>query len=695
MNVLSLVPLRLMLFSLAFAMLTFESVSHSFFPIPSVTTQYEKGQKGIIKKITVVAQGSDDSICERGINHKELSNLSDFSPHLIQAVIASEDSRFDWHLGADLLGILRAIKSFNGQGASTITQQVARTIYRGKVGEERSIGRKINEIVYAHLIELFYPKDEILKSYLNRVYLGGENYGFEAASKAYFGKSSAFLSVENSASLVSILPGPNSYRYDGDNALTNTGSEGKQREADLAFNRRSRVINRMAELGFINEESKLDSINSPLSIFNNKNSKTKYNENISRHFCDYIINRELPSLLGSERTINGGLIIETSLNFNAQRKAEKFLASSIQQDGNKFGYSQGAMLTQNLANGEIVSMAGGIGDNFNRAVESYRQPGSTFKIFVYLAALEKGITLDKMFSCDALTLGSKTYKGCERASGESQLTLSKGLILSENVISMRLSQEKEIGLQKVVETACKFGVKFQDKIPPERQEKLESLVKIYEQKKIELKEKEQEIKKEDKKAILELTSLKSKVEKEYQKQLDDIKKPYCKFEGTALNPGLVLGQTEVRLIDLNPIYAMIGNKGIYSKPHGIRKIRDAQKCTNPNNLSTCLVTYNVSDNPKLSEKKVSVSIANQLNATLCDAVKNGTGKLAGIESCGKTGTTDGGADMWFVGYNHSKCLATGIWLGNDEKKETKGDSSLAAKLSQRYTQVLPRQNTCI
>jgi membrane peptidoglycan carboxypeptidase len=697
---------RLVFFGVAATVMSVESFTHSMFPIPQVSTQYARGQRGVIDKISIMAEGLDEPICEKGVNHRELPRLADFSPHLIQAVIASEDSRFDWHIGSEPLSIVRAILSFGKQGASTISQQVARTIYRGQVGDERDIGRKAREVFYAHAIELFYPKDEILKAYLNRVYLGAENYGFEAASQSYFGRSAAFLKIEEAASLVSILPAPNVFRYNGDNRLINTGGEERQRSADLAGERRSRVIERMASLGLINDREKAEATGAALSIFDDKNA-TKYYPGISNHFCNYIIERDLPSILGSGRTVSGGLIVETSLDIATQKKAEKILRSSVQDRGLTYGFSQGAILSQNFRNGELIAMAGGIGDNFNRVVESYRQPGSTFKIFTYITALEKNTPLNKTFSCSPLTLGENKYEGCERSGSLQSLTIDRGLVFSENVISLRLA--KELGLEQVVDTACNLGIKFEDRIPPENLQQLEELDRkqkdiladidrLKQELEVKLKQStDPKEKRELEKEKNKLQERQSDAEKDYQRDRQKLQKPYCAFPEAALNPGLVIGQTEARMFDLNPVYATIANNGIYNRPHGIRRIRDAKQCTNPNTPSTCRVLYDSSANrDKLSTRKFSENTATQLRGILAEAVRSGTGQAAGFsdKEAGKTGTTDRGADMWFIGYSRSNCLTTSVWLGNDLKKATKGDSRLAARLWRDYMQGLRKPNSC-
>jgi membrane peptidoglycan carboxypeptidase len=398
---------------------------------------------------------------------------------------------------------------------------------------------------------------------------------------------------------------------------------------------------------------------------------------------------DLPAVIETLR-----LIVETTLDIDIQQKAEKALNQSIDRNGEDRRYSQGAILSLKLNSGEIVSMVGGRG-GINRTL-AYRQPGSTFKIFNYITALEERIPLSRKFSCDSLT-GGITYKSCERSQGAAEISLSDGLIFSENVISLRLAEK--IGLKKVVQTANNLGIKFQDRVAPENQKKLEDKIeeisKEYEKNKMELNSNYKGRKLENEK-----NKLTEKYNNNIAKERKILAIPYTEFDEKILSPGLVLGETEVRLFDLTPVYAMIGNHGIRNKPHGIRKIRDARKCTSYQNTDTCEVLYDSnsqSQNPNSSKQKISANIALQLDSTLRDAVRRGTGKLAyfeGSQAAGKTGTTNGGVDMWFIGYNRNQCLATGIWLGNDDATKTKGDSSLSAELWRKYMQNLPRQNNC-
>ncbi len=717
--------IRLILFFAASVLLTSESMFHWILPIPVVTAI---GEDSVVGKIIVKADGLNEPLCQRGLNHKDLS-LSDFSPYLKQAVIASEDSRFDWHLGSDPIGIVGAAtkllqKDTRRGGASTITQQVARTVFGVRVGGDENLKDKIIEFLYAHLIELFYSKDDILKLYLNRVYLGHlekVNIGFEAASKSYFGKSAVFLDVQEAASLVSILPSPNNYKYYGDNTSAKNEKGEDVFKADRVAARRNSIIEKMAYLGFIDNVAKSKAQESTLNIFNNVVTPA-YSQNskvVSQHFCEYIITNELPKYQNDKIMTSRRLIIETTLNIKAQKEAEASLANFVDYKGKKYGYPQASILSLKLNSGEITTMVGGM-DAINRTTMSYFQPGSTFKIFTYITALKQRIPLSQKLSCDSLTWGL-TYKPCHYSVNTSEINLKDGLILSENVISLRLAQK--VGLKKIIETADDLGIKFRDVLPPENQIKLQRKIETinteYDAKYLELENRISKAQLEIDENTIEtridrLKANKNKIEIEKhrleEKKNKDIKieqkkleTPYTKLDEGFLSPGLVLGQTEVRLFDIIPVYAMIGNNGIRNDPHGIKKIRDARKCNVPQNTDTCEVLYNSvskAQNPNSSKQKIPLNIANELDDVLRDVVLKGTGKQAyfeGSQAAGKTGTTNEGKDLWFIGYSHSKCMATGIWVGNDKNDsevKTRGTSELAAQLWKNYMKELPTKKKC-
>ncbi|MEO1466532.1 MAG: transglycosylase domain-containing protein, partial [Cyanobacteria bacterium J06633_1] len=375
--------------------------------------------------------------------HRELRKLSNFSSYLPDAVIASEDSRFYWHFGVDPVGVTRAIfinlSSDKRQGASTLTQQLARSLFP-EVGRQNTAGRKIREALVALKLETVYSKDFILKTYLNRVYLGVGSYGFEDAAQFYFEKSAADLNLSEAASLVAILPAPNAYN--------------PVKDYDTAIGLRNRIIDRMLRLGMVGKEEADRARRSRIEV--SPRARESFSSTVAPYFYSYVID-ELQELLGTDVAREGNFIVETALNPAMQKQAEDSLQYSINNDGTRLGYSQGAVVTLDRKNGNILALAGGASygeSQFNRVVQAKRQPGSTFKIFAYAAALESGIDPDTEYSCSSLSWRGQQYRGCERSKGE--IDMYRGLEQSENVNALRVAQE--VGLRKVMDVAQRLGV---------------------------------------------------------------------------------------------------------------------------------------------------------------------------------------------------------------------------------------------
>ena len=401
--------------------------------------------------IVVYARDGSTPLREpRNIAHTDLKKLSDFGPYLASAVVASEDSRYYWHFGVDPLGVLRAvlINKRSGdiqQGASTVTQQVARSLFREYVGSQDSLERKVKEAVVSLKLETFYSKDDILLTYLNRVFLGADTSGFEDAAKYYFNKSAKELTLSEAATLVAILPAPNAFDFCG---------SGPRKLG--AANYRNRVIKRLLEMGKITQEEANRARRSTVQV--SPKVCERQAKTIAPYFYDYVF-QELTSRLGPAAAREGNYIIETKLDPAIQAKAETELKNSISKNGSNFGFSQGGMVTLDSKTGSIVAMVGGADyrkSQFNRTVQAQRQPGSTFKIFAYTAAIEKGISPYTSYSCSPLTWQGFTYKPCRAGAGGS-LDIATGLALSENPIALRVA--KEIGLNKVVDMAQRLGVK--------------------------------------------------------------------------------------------------------------------------------------------------------------------------------------------------------------------------------------------
>jgi 1A family penicillin-binding protein len=543
--------------------------------------------------------------------HRELNKLSDFSPYLPQAVIASEDTRFYWHLGIDPLGILRAIvinyqQDEVKQGASTITQQLARSIFPS-VGRENSLSRKLREMIVALKLEAVYSKEEILKTYLNRVYLGVNSYGFEDAAQFYFNKSAADLDLVEAATLVAILPAPNAYN--------------PVQDYDTAIALRNRVLQRMYGLGMISREEATRARRSRIEI--SPRARQTLSNIIAPYFYSYVF-QELNFLLGEDLAKEGDFIVETGLNQDLQQKAETILKQHLQAKGSQYGFAQGAMVTIDGKTGEILALVGGEDyskSQFNRATQALRQPGSTFKVFAYAAALEQGISPYKLYSCAALSWQGQEYKPCERSNGSADMY--RGLAQSENAIALRVAQD--VGLDRVVALARRLGIKS---------------------------------------------------------RLQQV-------------PGLVLGQSEVNVLEMTGAYATFANGGIWNRPHAIRVIRDGRDCQDYQNYNTCRLIYTFNQEGSETKKAIAPNIAQTMTEMMQGVVKSGTGRSAyvGRGEAGKTGTTNKAADLWFIGYLPQQHLVIGVWLGNDDNSPTRGSSAQAASLWGSYVRNLGEEST--
>ena len=379
------------------------------------------------------------------ISHREKARLSEYSRYLPKAVVASEDTRFYWHVGVDPLGVARAAVTNVAEGeiregASTLTQQLARNTYRDYVGTADSAARKIREAVVALKLETFYSKDQLMLLYLNRVYLGNNLYGFEDAAQFYFGKSADSLTIAEAATLVGILPAPNAFN--------------PVQDYEAAVQYRNRVIERMVSLNMISAAEGRTARRSVIEI--SPNARRQLQSIRAPYFYSYIFD-ELDQVLGSELAREGNFVVETSLNLDTQQAAERSLKSAIETRGAQLGYYQGALVTLNTSTGEIEALVGGADyaeSQFNRASQALRQPGSTFKVFAYTSAIEQGIPPGESFSCSEVSWRGLYYPGC--GSGSGSLDMYAGLARSENPIALRVAQAA--GLDSVVEMAKRLGI---------------------------------------------------------------------------------------------------------------------------------------------------------------------------------------------------------------------------------------------
>ncbi|MGE5593653.1 MAG: penicillin-binding protein 1A [Betaproteobacteria bacterium] len=375
--------------------------------------------------------------------------LRDIPETLQNAVIAIEDHNFRRHHGVNFTAMLRALlvdlkEGRIVQGGSTITQQLAKNAF---LTQERTFTRKIQEFIYAIQLERAYTKDQILELYLNEVYFypGQAVYGVEAASQGYFGKHVRDLNLAESALLAGLIR--NSQLY----------SPTKNPEAARA--RRATVLSRMVELGYISQEEADAANRAPLGVIEKRSSKE-----VAPYFVDYV-RSQLLERYGRDLVYKGGLKVYTTLDLRLQELAEKTLISNLPQgkpDSKGLVQPQGAMVVLDAHDGYIRAMVGGRGnDEFNRAVQSYRQPGSAFKPFVYTAAIQAGYTPSTMLDDSPVQYNIPGQKEPWAPVNNDNkfrgpVTLRKALEDSTNVASVKLLDQ--IGIEKAIKTAKAMGI---------------------------------------------------------------------------------------------------------------------------------------------------------------------------------------------------------------------------------------------
>lgn len=371
----------------------------------------------------------------RGDTGGEAVRIKDLPPWLPGAVIAIEDRRFREHFGIDPIGLARAAVvnlTARGvsQGGSTLTQQLAKNLF---LTQERTFGRKVQEVLLALWLERTYTKDQILELYLNRVYMGAGAYGVDAAARRYFGKSARDVTPMEAAMLAGLLKAPSRYA--------------PSRDPDRAKARALTVLAAMVDTGVLTEEQRQAAIAQPRMIFSQPNSGSE------NYVADWVMD-QVPSYIGS---IDKDIVVETTVDSSLQMLAEAALQAGMAQFGDKKDVSQGAIVSID-PNGAVKALVGGIDytkSQFNRAVAAKRQPGSAFKPFVYLTAMEHGLTPDTVRD-DA----PFTYKGWSPKNYEKEfkgpVTLKDALAQSINTVAAKLAIE--VGPKNVAETAMRLGI---------------------------------------------------------------------------------------------------------------------------------------------------------------------------------------------------------------------------------------------
>lgn len=374
-------------------------------------------------------------IANRGLTGGEAVALKDMSPYLPEAVVAIEDRRFFRHSGLDPLGIGRALgRNFIGsssrQGGSTLTQQLAKNLF---LSSEQSFDRKSREAILALWLEYKFSKRQILEMYLNRVYLGSGAYGAEAASRRYFNKSARRLSLMEAATLAGLLKAPSRLS--------------PARDPEAARERAKLVLAAMREEDMISEAQYKAALKEPLP------QAASYWSGSENYPADYALS-QIPFLIGS---IDRDIIVETGLDMRLQRAAEKILRREIRLSGKSRNVSQGALISIDRF-GAVCAMIGGADyaqSQYNRAADAKRQPGSAFKPFVYLAALEQGKTPNSVRNDAPISIGSWTPRN---AGGKymGNVTLTTALSHSLNSVAAQLAME--VGTDTIISAAHRLGI---------------------------------------------------------------------------------------------------------------------------------------------------------------------------------------------------------------------------------------------
>ena len=370
---------------------------------------------------------------------------------LQNAFVALEDNRFYQHGGVDPRAILRAawinlVAGGVSEGGSTITQQLAKNAF---LTQERTWKRKVQEVIIAFQIEKQYTKKEILELYLNQIYFGAGAYGVEAAAQTYFDKSADKLTLAESAMLAGLPKSPNYY------SPFNSMKAAKERQAT--------VLDQMVKYGYLDQATADKTKKAPIKLANSEptkpdpKQKDKIVEASASYFIEYITS-QLIDKYGADTVYKEGLKVYTSLDLEMQKAAEKAMRELPVKSVDKNGLQQpqGALVSIDTHNGYVKAMVGGRGtDKFNRAVLAERQPGSAFKPFVYLTALDSGkspasIVDDKPFSAGSYSPMNydRTFKG--------PMTLRTALALSRNIPAVKLAQE--VTPERVVRNAQNMGI---------------------------------------------------------------------------------------------------------------------------------------------------------------------------------------------------------------------------------------------
>ncbi len=547
---------------------------------------------------------------EVGVEHRTVLRFEEIDPDVRAAFVAVEDKRFYEHSGIDFIRFLGAAKAVvlaldYVEGFSTITMQLARNVFPEKLPSTKTIRRKVREIRVALELEKTYTKDKLLELYLNQIYLGGSAYGVEAGAQRYFGKSARDLNLAEAALLAAIANVPG--RYD------------PRRYPDNALRRRNLVLNLLRDQAYITPQDAEQWKAYPVEV----SSRESFGD-VAPYFVEWV-RQQLYARFGNA-LYERGYRVYTTLDLDMQQAAERALQDQLERiENEEFGryrhqsyqayldsvpgdrkltqvpYLQGVVITLDADSGYVRAMVGGRDfrhSEFNRATQAERQAGSTFKPFVYTAAIRAGRTTGYMIDDAPISIMQNDTMPWEPQNFDDRfygpMTMRRGLALSRNLVAIRLGLE--IGVQAVVGEAARFG--FSTPLP--------------------------------------------------------------RF------PSLFIGAASVIPIEMASAYTAFATLGWQAAPIGVLRVEDARG--------------NIVWEPQVRRTEIiDREHMWMVTSMLRDVIDRGTATGAvrirgGFEppAGGKTGTTNDGTDVWFVGFTPE--MVTAVWVGFDQPTRIKANA---------------------
>ncbi|MDO4219493.1 MAG: PBP1A family penicillin-binding protein [Synergistaceae bacterium] len=494
-------------------------------------------------------------------------NLEDISHWMTKAVIAAEDGEFYQHKGVRPLAVVRAlivdfVRSKRKQGGSTITQQVAKNMF---LSHEKSITRKVKELIIAARLEKTYTKNQILEMYLNTIYLGHGAYGIDVASRQYFGKAPADLDILEAATIAGLIAAPERF------------SPYKHPQECLIRSRY--VLSRMREMNYITNEDYVKYAGRIPQLAPRRRENSLHMNNAA-YFVSHILFKHLLPNFGSDMIYKGGLKIYTTIDKRLQKKAEEIMQRQ---------QYQGALIAIEPATGEIIAMVGGRDFNeskFNRVTQALREPGSAFKPFVYAAAIEKGYrAIDHLIDAPITFKNGWSPKNYEKNKFMGEITMTTAVAKSLNTTAVRMAQIT--GLNNIIDICRQLGITT-DYLPRDL--------------------------------------------------------------------SLALGSASVTPLEMAVAYSVFAANGVRAEPYAIKEIKNNKNQT-------------IEKTGQSLQSVISASTAMQIRSILKQVINRGTGSRASIsghETFGKTGTTNGNSDAWFIGGIPG--LVVCVYFGNDNHK---------------------------